>query len=94
MAYPSRSSPSAPSKMPRTPRASWTSCNARGLVVRRPDAHDRRVQLVYLTDEGAALRPLLVPLAQQVLARATAGLKHAEQSTTLRVLKHIDRNLE
>jgi DNA-binding MarR family transcriptional regulator len=66
----------------------------KGLIVRRPDASDRRVQLIYLTDQGRRLRDVLVPLAQQVLARACAGISEDERATVLRVLKRIDVNLD
>ena len=37
----------------------------RGLVVRQPDAGDRRVKLVALTPEGRALRAKLLQLARR-----------------------------
>lgn len=66
----------------------------KGLVARRPDPDDRRVQLIFLTDEGRRLREVLVPLAQDLLARSTAGVTAAEQATAMRVLRRIDENLD
>ncbi|MGH7866935.1 MAG: MarR family winged helix-turn-helix transcriptional regulator, partial [Candidatus Dormibacteraceae bacterium] len=61
--------------------------------VRQTAPNDRRVTLIFLTDEGRALRPRLVPLALDILQRGTDGLGSAELDSALRVLNRIYDNL-
>ncbi|MGH7882039.1 MAG: MarR family winged helix-turn-helix transcriptional regulator [Candidatus Dormibacteraceae bacterium] len=65
----------------------------KALIVRQTAPNDRRVTLIFLTDEGRALRPRLVPLALDILQRGTDGLGSAELDSALRVLNRIYDNL-
>jgi DNA-binding MarR family transcriptional regulator len=58
---------------------------AKGLIARRPDLDDRRVNRVTLTAPGRRLALALRPLAAEVNARATAGLE-AREAAALRAL--------
>jgi DNA-binding MarR family transcriptional regulator len=51
---------------------------------RRPD--NRKNIYVYLTDEGRALRDLLVPLAQEINDMAVEGVSEEDLAATRRVL--------
>ncbi len=66
---------------------------ALGLVVRRPDPHDRRVRRLELTEAGAALRARLVAAATAFEARALAGLSADERATLRALLARIGANL-
>lgn len=66
----------------------------KGLIIREPDPTDRRVQLIFLTDEGRRLRGTLIPLAAQVIARSLEGVSEEEHDAAIRVLKRIDQNLQ
>jgi DNA-binding MarR family transcriptional regulator len=64
-----------------------------GFVVRAPDANDRRKVRIHLTPEGAGLAPLLLPLAAEVNALATAGLAAEEIEGLRRALNKICENI-
>ncbi len=66
----------------------------KGLISREPDPTDRRVQLIFLTEQGRRLRSTLIPLAEQVIARALEGLNQEEIDGAIYVLKRVDQNLE
>jgi DNA-binding MarR family transcriptional regulator len=66
----------------------------KGLITREPDPTDRRVQLIFLTEQGCRLRGTLPPLAEQVLARSLEGLSQEDVDDAIRVLKRIDQNLQ
>lgn len=57
-----------------------------GLVTRAPDASDRRVSRIYLTERGRALRAELVPLAVRVNTANLARLTAAEGRELRRLL--------
>ena len=60
-----------------------------GLVTRTPDPEDGRAIRITLTERGSALRDQLVPLADGVNRRATAGLSQEEVATLRRLLARI-----
>ncbi len=57
-----------------------------GLVERRPDPTDKRVQRVFLTEHGRALEPLVRQIAAEVNARALSGFTADEQVFLMRLL--------
>jgi DNA-binding MarR family transcriptional regulator len=63
-----------------------------GWIRRARDDGDRRKLQVYLTPEGRALREVLLPLARQVLAQATAGFTETERKTLLALLARAREN--
>lgn len=58
-----------------------------GLIQRKVDPEDRRVQRVYLTDKGRALEEKLVIEAMTVNQQALQGLSEDEQAFFMRLLK-------
>lgn len=64
------------------------------LVQRRPDPGDKRVQRVFLTEKGRALRPLARDLADEVNARAVKGFSLDEQVFLMRLLARALDNFE
>jgi DNA-binding MarR family transcriptional regulator len=66
----------------------------KGVVVRRPDAQDRRVIRVYLTPKGKTYQETLVPLAEEALKRGRAGISEEELAVMTAALRKIIANLE
>lgn len=66
----------------------------RGLLERRPDPDDGRVRRVFLTRHARRLKAKLVPLAEQVVARLTAGIDEPALVTTRATLRRMFHNLE
>ncbi|MGZ3666419.1 MAG: MarR family winged helix-turn-helix transcriptional regulator [Ktedonobacterales bacterium] len=64
-----------------------------GLVQRRPDPSDKRVQRVYLTDKGRALEPTVQHLAEDVNVRALAGFTADERDFLMRLLTRALQNM-
>jgi len=64
-----------------------------GYITRRREGSDRKRLYVFLTDEGRALRDVLVPLAEDVNAVATAGVTDADIAAIRRVLLAMISNL-
>ena len=64
------------------------------LVRREPDERDRRLQRVYLTQKGWALREKLVPLVTQFLHHALAGLTQEDLDQMRRILGIVANNLD
>lgn len=58
-----------------------------GLIERRTDSQDRRVQRVFLTEKGRGLEEKLVPEANAVNQTALQGLSEDEQAFFLRLVK-------
>jgi len=65
----------------------------RGLIRRQIDAEDRRVSLIYLTNEGQAIKGPLIPLARQALDQCLDGLSKQEQEQLKNLLNRISDNL-
>ncbi|MBZ8133966.1 MarR family winged helix-turn-helix transcriptional regulator [Afifella sp. IM 167] len=66
---------------------------AAGFVERRPDASDRRVRLLYITETGRNLLPEMRALAHSIFEEAQAGLGEKERAALLTGLEHLVRNL-
>jgi DNA-binding MarR family transcriptional regulator len=64
-----------------------------GLVQRRPDPNDKRVQRVYLTERGRELQCLTAPL-EEVNARVLQGFTADEQEFFIRLLKRALHNFD
>lgn len=64
-----------------------------GLVRRERDLQDRRKLHVLLTPKGHALRGELLPLAQEVVHKATAGFTPEDKARFLGYLAAVQRNL-
>lgn len=65
-----------------------------GLVQRRPDPNDKRVQRVYLTERGHELKSLTASLLEEVNAHAMQGFTADEQEFFMRLLKRALRNFD
>jgi MarR family transcriptional regulator, organic hydroperoxide resistance regulator len=66
---------------------------ARGWVTRRESPSDARAKLVFLTREGKALKPRLVPVARALVTQMTAGISREDLVTTRRTLQRVFENL-
>jgi len=66
---------------------------AAGWIVRRPDADDRRVSRVYLTDAGRALQGSLAPVWQELQVETFAGLSSEQIDSLWQVLHQVRANL-
>ncbi|OIO69945.1 MAG: hypothetical protein AUJ57_08660 [Zetaproteobacteria bacterium CG1_02_53_45] len=65
-----------------------------GLVVRTPDAEDRRVVRAHLTDKGNAAVALLKPKLGELLKQVYSGISEAEFLATRIVLQRLLANLQ
>ena len=65
----------------------------RGLLERRADPHDGRVRRVFLTREARRLKAKLVPLAEDLVGRLTAGIDERDLVTTRSTLRRMFENL-
>ncbi len=65
-----------------------------GLVVKRSDAHDRRVSRVYLTRKGRTLVQQLVPRHARAVQRTLAPLSAQEQGDLRRILGKLRDGLQ
>jgi DNA-binding MarR family transcriptional regulator len=64
-----------------------------GLVERRASSTDRRINRVYLTGAGIALRDPSMELANQTLNEGLVGISAEDIETTKRVLEKVYENL-
>jgi DNA-binding MarR family transcriptional regulator len=68
---------------------------AKGLIERKPAREDRRVRLLYLTRQGAALLRDIMPCVDKAQARMLQPLKPADRKTLLALLTQlVDLNNE
>jgi MarR family transcriptional regulator for hemolysin len=67
---------------------------AEGLVERRRDAHDRRVQRVYPTAAGAQLYDTLCPIVGRLERDLLTTIPAADAAAFARVLSHLRARLE
>jgi len=63
------------------------------MVVRCPDASDRRRLLICLTEKGRGLQPILVELARPLIEQSMAGISAEDAATTQRVLAKMMQNI-
>lgn len=64
-----------------------------GWVERRPDPHDRRAWLLFVTEKVKPVFAQMVEVGQEVRAEALAGLSAAERDQILDLLLRVRRNL-
>jgi DNA-binding MarR family transcriptional regulator len=64
-----------------------------GLVYRRPDPNDKRVQRVFLTERGRALECVMAPL-EEVNEHALKGFTADERDFFIRLLTRALHNFE
>ncbi|HKG95838.1 MAG TPA: MarR family transcriptional regulator [Gemmatimonadaceae bacterium] len=69
------------------------SMEARGLLVREPDATDGRGRVVRLTRAGRALRAPLTAVARSLVGRIERGIPEDDLAVTRRTLRRIFDNL-
>jgi DNA-binding MarR family transcriptional regulator len=62
---------------------------ARGLLRRNPSPDDRRVRLLTLTDDGAALLDQTVPAVLRAQARMLEPLPKRERAEFMRMLREL-----
>lgn len=77
-----------------TTHAALRKMEALGYLSRKRQTGDRKKMYVFLTDQGRALKDVLVPLAEEVNAVATAGVPETDVATMRRALLAMIRNLE
>jgi DNA-binding MarR family transcriptional regulator len=63
-----------------------------GLIQRRPDLDDKRVQRVFLTERGRALEPITALFEEEVNAHALQGFSADERAFFLRLLTRALQN--
>ncbi len=68
--------------------------SAHGLVERRADLEDRRINLLYLTERGSELALKAVPAYGDFIRSHMAGLSADEQSTLQALLLKVDSFLD
>jgi DNA-binding MarR family transcriptional regulator len=60
-----------------------------GLVIRTPDADDRRTLRIYLTHEGKSVQKPVIELAQSTMAEFFMGIPEDEVSLVNGVLRRV-----
>jgi DNA-binding MarR family transcriptional regulator len=65
-----------------------------GLIQRRPDPSDKRVQRVFLTERGRALEPITAVFEEEVNAHALEGFSADERAFFIRLLTRALQNCE
>lgn len=65
-----------------------------GLVERRPDANDRRLNLIFLTAKGRDMEQTIIPLVNKTVEEAINGITPEKVSVVKEVLQEIYNNLE
>lgn len=70
------------------------SLEKRGIVTRKPLPSDARARIVFLTREGKALKPKLVPVAREIVERMVAGIDPKALETTRATLQRMFENLD
>ena len=73
--------------------AALKAMEARGYIVRRQLAGNRRKVHIFLTAKGKALKRALVPLAEEVNRVAVRGVRAADTTATRRTLLSVLENL-
>lgn len=64
-----------------------------GYLQRRADATDRRLNLIFLTENGIAAERAVMQVANQALDDITEGVTEEEMATVKRVFEKIYRNI-
>lgn len=64
------------------------------MISRKTNSEDNRSFSIFLTIKGQELKNLLIPLAFQVLNKATVGIEENKIAITKKVLNQVYQNLE
>lgn len=65
----------------------------RGLIIRTPDASDKRNNLVSLTEEGRNYRIVLIPILEEMYRNVYEELSEEEIDNAISLLKEIEKKL-
>ncbi|WP_129019689.1 MarR family winged helix-turn-helix transcriptional regulator [Edaphocola flava] len=65
-----------------------------GYISRQPDAKDRRLNIIVLTEKGKALEDKIMPVANKTLGTLTHGLTEAQLLTVKEVFATIYENID
>lgn len=65
--------------------------DAKGLVIRRTNPHDRRARAMHLTEAGHNLYQAVTPLVQEIQTLMTTGLEPGERAEFLRLAAKLAR---
>ena len=63
------------------------------LVTRKSSTDDARFKNIYLTAKSRELKTILIPIAQQMLGQAAAGISRDELQIVLGLLKQVEANM-
>lgn len=66
----------------------------RGLITRKSHDKDRRINLIFLTEEGKGMRSSLEMLALKTIDEASKGIEREEMKKCLAILDKIRENLK
>ncbi|QOR67851.1 MarR family transcriptional regulator [Cytobacillus suaedae] len=66
----------------------------RNLVKRVPHSEDKRINLIYLTDESKKIQVALEGLAKKTIAEASNGVAEEDLENCLKILDTIRKNLK
>lgn len=67
---------------------------ANGWVVRAPDAADRRINRVYMTEKAERMNRSIRPIAEDMVAEALSDLSAAERDRLIDLLSRVKRQLQ
>lgn len=70
------------------------SMEKNNILVRVPDATDKRSKLIYLTHKGKSLKNQLLPIVDELQIQITKDIPADELNTCLKVLSQIYINLD
>jgi DNA-binding MarR family transcriptional regulator len=65
----------------------------KNLIFRTPHESDGRAWRIYLTEDGRALKDILIPIAEELLGEATAGIEEEKVRELKALLHQILKNL-
>jgi MarR family transcriptional regulator, transcriptional regulator for hemolysin len=65
----------------------------KGWVERRAEPSDRRINRMYLTEQGTRIHAAIAPLADATVRDALAGLTHAEQARLVALMNKVKAQL-
>lgn len=66
----------------------------KGFVEKRSDTRDKRLQLIYLTKSGKALKEKLIPIATDVIEKLFRGVASQDMDVLSKVHKTMIKNLK
>ena len=64
------------------------------LLKRRPDPEDARLQRIYLTENGAKLQDVLVPIAHSIIEKMFIGFEKNELENLKQTMDQLSTNLD